>query len=304
MTVTVLGMTRLSAFSSILSGTIFCVLFPNILSLRSLHCPTHANVLNAAGFAENIGGKLVTVLLPSLDEPSFFKTKPHLKDVSWLEVMQQLNEKLAWESKNKENFDHPTHLELNIVDVGQADEQTTKSDVILLIGLTTESQKKTAACFLDSAKAVAAFDCSQIFDDLEVYGEYNPRDTLEPIFQIFDDFSKNRRRLERNAYTIAQTMWKRKSCDDLLFMLLVLIDVFTPIKIKSVKSVTTTESTSLNQVACMVSNCRNVMIDCLTNEKCRKALDCLNGCIGNDQVRCMLIIVIYLSSTRLFNQLI
>lgn len=54
--------------------------------------------------------------------------------------------------------------------------------------------------------------------------------------------------------------------------------------IKSVKSVTSNDSTNLKQVGCMMKNCAKELAECLADENCRKALDCLNSCKGNDQV--------------------
>ena len=76
----------------------------------------------------------------------------------------------------------------------------------------------------------------------------------------------------------------RKSSDDLLFMILVLIDSFSDVKIKSVQSVTSTDQTGPKQLLSMCKNCAKEMFDCLSDESCRKALNCLNSCKGNDQV--------------------
>jgi hypothetical protein len=34
----------------------------------------------------------------------------------------------------------------------------------------------------------------------------------------------------------------------------------------------------------MMKNCRQEIIECMQDENCRKALNCLNQCRGNDQV--------------------
>ena len=67
-------------------------------------------------------------------------------------------------------------------------------------------------------------------------------------------------------------------------MALVLADSFCDISIKSVKSVTNTDTTSFEQLSCMVGNCRAEIFDCLSDPECKAALDCLNSCKGNDQV--------------------
>ena len=40
----------------------------------------------------------------------------------------------------------------------------------------------------------------------------------------------------------------------------------------------------LNNIMCMLSNCREEIFDCVNDEECKKALDCLEECGVNDQV--------------------
>lgn len=53
---------------------------------------------------------------------------------------------------------------------------------------------------------------------------------------------KGLRSKHRQSYLIAQEMWGRKSCDDLLFMVLVMIDSFS-FPVPSVQTVTNTDNT-------------------------------------------------------------
>lgn len=230
----------------------------------------------------NFGGKenhhLLTVVLPTYDSLSYFEFKPKLGTYArWKEVLDHIAEKLTWDSD-------ATSIRLNIVDIEAIKHVPITSDVFVLIGLADSAKSVVESIISRSAKAIATFDCDSSIKDLEIFGDFKPSDAMEPMLQIFDDFLKNQRRKQRNVHSIAQDMWSRRSADDLLFMILVMIDTFTTNSISSVQSVTSTESTSLQQLACMCSNCSEEMIGCFSNEQCRKALDCLNSCKGNDQV--------------------
>ena len=69
----------------------------------------------------------------------------------------------------------------------------------------------------------------------------------------------------------------------MVFLVNIMVDVFVK-PIKSVKAVTSTDETSLQQLGQMVSNCGQEMLDCFSNPACRAALACLDSCKGNDQV--------------------
>jgi len=89
---------------------------------------------------------------------------------------------------------------------------------------------------------------------------------------------------DRKCADIASDLWSRQSIEDLLFLAMVLVDSYGSYPVKSVASVTSTETTSLSQVQSMICNCGPEIAACMSDEKCRAALDCLNSCKGNDQV--------------------
>ncbi|QDZ19636.1 VDE domain-containing protein [Chloropicon primus] len=79
-----------------------------------------------------------------------------------------------------------------------------------------------------------------------------------------------------------RTLYERKSADDLLYLVLVLIDAC----VRPVPRVSMDASggSSLPLVWCMLTNCGREVWDCVSDETCRAALDCLAGCGLNDQV--------------------
>lgn len=101
-------------------------------------------------------------------------------------------------------------------------------------------------------------------------------------FMDLEAYKEQEKLMETNK--IISNLWTRKSTDDLLFMLLILIDTFKIAKVKSIQAVTSTSNTGMEELKCMCQNCFKEMIDCFLDENCRKALNCLTECKGNDQV--------------------
>eukprot|EP00879_Flechtneria_rotunda_P019225 GHRR01020186.1.p1 GENE.GHRR01020186.1~~GHRR01020186.1.p1 ORF type:complete len:765 (+),score=228.66 GHRR01020186.1:201-2495(+) len=96
---------------------------------------------------------------------------------------------------------------------------------------------------------------------------------------------------------ILNTLWGRRSSDDLLYTWLVVLNEYvTPVP--SVAN--TTKGTDLPSFLCMVKNCGQQIVGCITDSTCKKGLDCLNHCSFNDQVCQYRCIVSY--ETPKFNQ--
>ena len=87
-----------------------------------------------------------------------------------------------------------------------------------------------------------------------------------------------------HAYATMQELYTRKTSDDLLFSLLVVVnEAVRPVA--AVSNSTKRGDAGLDAVSCMIGNCAKEMFQCFTDATCRTALDCMNGCAFNDQVR-------------------
>lgn len=226
----------------------------------------------------------INVILGSTNKLSFFQSKPNKKNITWGAVFNQQIEKATWEYLNNKAYPSLINATFNVISLDSYTGNIPKSPIYVLIGIKDEYKDKIAH-ITHLANAVVVFESDKHIQSLERYGEYVPYETKNENFNIFiDDILKNNRKKHRDTYTIVHDMWGRKSSDDLLFMLFVLIDVFSDISVKSVQTVTNTDQTGLSELSCMCSNCAQEMIDCFSDPTCRKALDCLNKCKGNDQV--------------------
>ena len=167
----------------------------------------------------------------------------------------------------------------------------TNSAVVILVDLpqlADESKELQAlAAFCQSANAVVPLwnpstpVVPTSFKNIEHYGDYYPNSIFDNCLAVWDRVSKTRRLKHRSVKDIALDLWLRKSTGDVLFLLLVLIDSFSNVAIKTVQSVTSSDNTSFDQFYCMATKCTDEIAACLLNENCRKALDCLENCKGS-----------------------
>ena len=243
--------------------------FTNAFTLPS----TSRQRWNALSIMHMSSASNMVVILPDASTMSFFNTKPYKDPVSWFQVMEQVKTKLSWEALN---------VSMAILTHEDFIKNKVHGDVALLVGFDEKQHTydlKSLREALHSFHAVTTFDCSESIQRMQNYGEFDPFSSWTAIEEFIDEnlMKKSLRRKQRLAHQIVLESWARKSSDDLLYMILILLDTYsTPVK--SVQSVTSTENTGLSQLACMCKNCANEMIECFRNPQCRKALDCLNKC--------------------------
>lgn len=270
---------------------------------RNAHSLSSAT-LDIEKVALNLQRPMISVILASEDSLSTFKTKPFNSPVSWHVVMTQIAEKMRWEPINNVELDNNGINELanlsmeifTLQDITRMNSErgsrglSLGAEIVLMVGLSDNDAQEILAVealrsYCDNSKAVVPLDCKgPLYSSMEKYGSYVPNDPYEPVKQVFDGIIRGQRFKNKALQGIVSDLWSRRSSGDILFMTLVLIDAFTDVSVKSVTSVTNTDSTSIAQLGCMISNCREEIFDCLGDPECKAALDCLNGCKGNDQV--------------------
>ena len=78
----------------------------------------------------------------------------------------------------------------------------------------------------------------------------------------------------------ARRLFERRTPSDFVFATLLLLDG----AVAPVRTLTMNKRTTLGNIACMVRNCGNEVVSCVTDPQCKAALDCLEACNLNDQV--------------------
>lgn len=270
-------------------------------STRPRTCPLSATQISLDQSENAISEHQVLTLVSERD--GFLKMKPEHSPVSWKRTFEHVGEKITWE---KINNPEGTSKNLQMITMTideflseKTSEDAVAADVILMVGLQSsdigitqlQNQSKLTK-LLEKANAIATLDCDETITKWEKFGSYIPSlqrhasriGFLEDRLSQLKDFLNPQRKKDRKVFEIAKEGFQRQSLDDLVFVTMSLIDTFSDTKIKSVESVTSTETTSLQQLKCMCTKCTKEMIECFKDPECRKALDCLNGCKGNDQV--------------------
>jgi hypothetical protein len=190
---------------------------------------------------------------------SYFQVKPVGRLIPWAEAFEKLSKKISWESMNDKYDLKENPVQLKVLSVEEVESLDFVPPVIVFVGINSVSDSliDSLAKICNQAEVVTAFDCVEPIQNLQKYGKYDYKmngfrgkvlDFIDGIFKF------RKRRAHKMAYSITQDMWTRKSIDDLLFMMFVLIDTFGDYPIKSVASVTNTESTSWSQVRLLDSS--------------------------------------------------
>jgi hypothetical protein len=244
---------------------------------------------------------MITVI-PDDQAVSDFLSKPFHQATRWREVMDHIADRLQWENiKHHNNIDFGSlsrNISMKVVTMDEfVANRNDIASIILLVGLDemdANANNKLQEVYSNAkVKAIVPFNCSQSIS--QAFGRFGGEDTSDAAesFPLIGDWfrsitnarqsaAEKQRELTRSS---VQDLWTRRSSDDLVFMILVLLDTFAEdVDIRSVKSVTATSNTGLKELSCMCKNCFQELLACFADEKCRKALDCLSNCKGNDQV--------------------
>ncbi len=221
------------------------------------------------------------------DKPSFFTKKPFNQPVSWSEVFAHEMVKMHWDYPDVDvaciSYD-------DFVKKNKDDRDSLNADICILLGFEDMSSLEplTESSLVKNALAVIPKECSEpVHVSLLRFGSFDPYSFFEPLLKLYDSsiLGKNGHRAAlRQTYEIGNEVWERQSTDDLLFALQCYLDALTDRNLPSVRAVTTTEKTGFEEVKCMCTNCAKELADCFADSTCRKALNCLNTCKGNDQV--------------------
>ena len=184
---------------------------------------------------------------------------------------------IGWEAMNDKYDAGNGVLSMDVLSLEdlQADNiaSSSPSDVLILVGiddsLLSVRSRLLVQSFMDktaggAAAVVDCFNCSSQYMGQRRFGEYvvpvpatvppsNPDNDLGGLVgavrrRLDELFMGSTEQKHRVAFGVAEDMWTRKSLDDLVFLVFVLVDTFTAFPVKSVQAVTSTDKTTLNEV--------------------------------------------------------
>lgn len=237
------------------------------------------------------------VLVTPSGAVSPFEEKPFGNEVTWNSVFNHVADRMSREAANGRFDASKGDLKLDVVTteelaqgLGRVVGASKQSPILVLAGLHGAGHVDLAKRIVSEGKfeAISTVDCAPEVARLEKYGEYEGDGSESGLLSSVDNkigaWFKTKRSSNKSAADLIRSLWRRKSVEDTLFAMLVLVNEYTDYFVASVQEATTTAGTGLKEVQCMCSKCSKEMIDCFGNPECRKALDCLNACKANDQV--------------------
>eukprot|EP00968_Pinguiococcus_pyrenoidosus_P014206 scaffold1291_cov256-Pinguiococcus_pyrenoidosus.AAC.2 len=125
----------------------------------------------------------------------------------------------------------------------------------------------------DTAKAFLALESAADLEEASRLGGYRPAKSA-PWDQVL-----NKEAVE--TYDLAVDLWRRRSSDDALYLLLLLGHVLAkPVPLIAMA----VQQADVGAILCMCRNCFKEVVDCLTDPTCKAAIECLDACAANDQV--------------------
>jgi hypothetical protein len=201
----------------------------------------------------------------------------------WTEVMPHLMQRVAW---TEPSFAASVCLSDELLAPGDAGASARASffralesaDMLVCVGVTDE---RAAAFLLQHAAGVP---CAVAFDCCEALAAAS-RLHFQPAFALLAALSSALPwgRANRDALLLesARELFERQTPSDFVFAVLLLLDgVVAP-----VRTLTVNRRTTLANVACMLRNCGSDVSACVSDARCKSALDCLAACGLNDQAR-------------------
>eukprot|EP00878_Enallax_costatus_P027242 GHUV01029305.1.p1 GENE.GHUV01029305.1~~GHUV01029305.1.p1 ORF type:complete len:554 (+),score=141.83 GHUV01029305.1:251-1663(+) len=211
------------------------------------------------------------------------------KGATWGQVINHMAQRLQWSDQR---------FILNVITQQQLkNDKSVREDLLQALGTTSSSSRASpmfvgiaisdpgVASYLRSATSalptVLFWDSGEDMDRSSRVDGFAPA-TASPLAQMLAQYVgfSGEARSARVMKTL-DSLWSRRTSDDLLFIWLVLLNEYvTPVP--SVAD--TTKGTDLKSLYCMIKNCGQKIVDCVTDTTCKKGLDCLDGCAFNDQV--------------------
>lgn len=285
---------------------LLCLFLVGGRAFRSRSPPRARNSFSKLGAAATSTKQLV-VVLDSATSQSYFKTKPLQEPVEWSAVFEHMATKMGWEAENGRFNSSLGTLGFEVVTLdsllgGSGNHQSLPSPescpIVMMVGLKDSSPAKVALAqqITGNRACVAAFDCAAPFQSLEVFSstkvasEDESRGLLSRLLGWVIGFGRGESedlKGPKATADLVKEVWTRRSSDDLLFLMLVLINrYFAPFsgKLSTVVAATSAAKTGLNELSCMCCKCGKELFGCVSDPLCKKALDCLEKCRSNDQV--------------------
>jgi hypothetical protein len=249
-----------------------------VSSIKFYNMALHSKMTSSDEMVRHTYSDVSPVLAIVTDDTSLseFIAKPSHNKVPWLDVMKHIADRVFWENikrmNNPEFISITRNISMNVLTVDEYLRVTTTmsdSPVVMLVGVTDDvydnklmEMKLNSLYRSPTVKAIIPFNCSsKVSSMFSRFGEFT-EESQQAASSVSNMAIWLRKILDRDNYDkeiqlkstsdAVVDLWARKSSDDLLFLVLVLIDTFTDVDVRSVKSVTAPSNTGIKEVLSII----------------------------------------------------
>jgi|APGre2960657444_1045066.scaffolds.fasta_scaffold00201_3 hypothetical protein len=244
---------------------------------------------SAASEAPEVRARVVCFVERGAESPYVLPSVYGGGKAAWEEALPHLCERLQWaEPSFRASVFAADDLSQS------AREAVAEADFVVSVGVADSHQAKLLAqCIAGVPCAVAYGGCAPELAGAQRL-HFQPASQLLSVLASALPWS----RANRDALLLesAAELVARATPNDFVFALLLLLDA----AVAPVRTLTVNKQTSLANIFCMMRNCGSEVLACVSDPRCKAALDCLEACSLNDQVCSYRCIVSY--ESPLFEQ--
>ncbi|XP_047956649.1 uncharacterized protein LOC125202312 [Salvia hispanica] len=204
-----------------------------------------------------------------------------LKSAPWYDVMLHTAKRLKWVDEGYEMevyTDNACRGENAITH--QFHHDLRQADILLVVAVSDQESIKSIQSNSQDVANIICFDSSPSLTN-KLGGSLVETKAVGSIFG--DVIPLPRPEKVKESEEVVKSVneaWSRHNSDDIRFCLLVVVNAY----IKPVPILKNLRAKGFSTLSCMVKNCGPQILNCLLDENCRKALQCLNNCSPVDQV--------------------
>ncbi|CAA6666241.1 unnamed protein product [Spirodela intermedia] len=156
-----------------------------------------------------------------------------------------------------------------------------RADILLMISVSNQEAIDWVRANSAHIPNVISFESASPSLKNKLGGSFVSMDGKASLAQaLFGTLKGERRDESPEVVKTLSDAWGRHNSDDIRFCILVIINAY----IRPVSSLKNLRAKGFSTLNCMIKNCGSEVLNCLLDPKCRKALQCLNGCSPTDQV--------------------
>ncbi|XP_051126657.1 uncharacterized protein LOC127248387 [Andrographis paniculata] len=199
-----------------------------------------------------------------------------MKSASWYDVMLHTAKKLKWV---EETFEMLVFTDRICRAEDECREALSRANIAIIVAVSDQESVNWIQANCEYVPNVVSFDSSPSLAN-KLGGSLIQPKTSRDIFSKLPLLQPKTQKESEEVVRSVSEAWDRHNTDDIRFCLLVITNAY----IRPVPMLKNLRAKGFSTLNCMVKNCGPQILNCLLDQNCRKALQCLNKCSPVDQV--------------------